>query len=51
MEFSHIAAFEPDLANFVKLGQYVLSLNEHVRKRITLYPLALGSQKGESRHL
>jgi len=47
MEFSEIAAFEPDLANFEKLKQYVLSLNEHVRKKIALYPLALGSHKGK----
>ncbi len=49
MEFSQIAAFEPDLANYEKLGRYVLSLNEQVRKKITLYPLALGSHKGKVR--
>ena len=48
MGFSEIAAFEPDLANFEKLGQYVLSLNEHVREKIVLHPLALGRHQGRA---
>jgi FkbM family methyltransferase len=48
MEFSEITAFEPDLANFEKLTQYILSLNEHVREKIALYPLALGRHKGRA---
>jgi FkbM family methyltransferase len=46
MDFGGVIAFEPDRANFEKLTQYVLSLDDHVGERIALYPLALGSQKG-----
>ncbi|MBE3144178.1 MAG: hypothetical protein IMZ61_09685 [Planctomycetes bacterium] len=49
MVFGEIIAFEPDLANFEKLTQYVHSLKEHIREKIVIYPLALGSQKGRVR--
>lgn len=43
--FQKIFAFEPDPLNFQKLQDYTLSLPEHVRSKMVLLPLALGTSR------
>jgi FkbM family methyltransferase len=45
--FSNIVAFEPDNKNGNKLTKYIESLPEENRKRIVIYPYALGNEAGQ----
>ena len=47
--FCAIFAFEPDAVNFSRLNKYVLSLDQQLKRRITLYPAAIGVKSGRVR--
>ena len=43
---ARITAFEPDTLSFQRCQDYVASLPENVRRRIAVFPLAIGATKG-----
>jgi FkbM family methyltransferase len=43
---ARITAFEPDMLSFRRCEDYVASLEESVRRRIAVFPLAIGATKG-----
>jgi FkbM family methyltransferase len=45
--FREIIAIEPDPVNHQKLKDAVSKLNSNIKKRITLFPAAVGDKKGE----
>lgn len=47
--FSKIIALEPDPQNFGKLSRYVSELPRNIREKISIYPMAAGSDRGTVR--